>query len=517
MDSWCGKILRAVFILPLMAGNYRRRRSGSWYYDCTISSRVLFLIVLSIVTVFTASRGIYTHTQIRLGFVLILLSIIMISAVIGFCIIGYLVNKHGLRSVVAARRDTRTPKLQVVFIWMFGLASVCYCTFVMCKQIECSINSSGGLFWNILLTFNILLVVCLFLQMIVITYFLPYELKPTNLVNFTMYMLLIANVSMLLYVFLISNTFGFIWDKVHHHNVTSCLVNNSTISLLLSKSRPILKPTFTEFCLLSCTILLEIWSPTKVHLPSEETSDIEINDMHESERSPLLTAVPVEHRSRNEGRRTACQLVTQILSIVLGLAFTVCYVAIAMGIGNTDNIQYVAQIYELTLKILMMLSIFVGFFCLVNYCTPDNSSQALKSREYVYLLSAFGLFMLHIGKGIGGDVSPNTTSYTLLFYTSILSLFQDYLQVVFLLHANRCKKSDPRSNIDLLESVLILTMISNFILWLNDSFLISEFQNTRILQNEPWDLMYEYLLPIAVFYRYTSFLEYYAIFGQYNT
>ncbi|OWF38810.1 uncharacterized protein LOC110465890 [Mizuhopecten yessoensis] len=520
MDSWCGKLLTSILLLPFIAGNYRRRQNGSGYYDCIISSRVLFLVVLSIVIVFTASKKIPSHSEIRLGFVLILLSLLMIFAVIGFCVQGYLVHKHGLQYIVAARRNASTPKLQVVFLWLFGLASAFYCAFFVSKQIECSKNTAGGYLWNILFYFNIILLLCLFSQMFVITYFSPYELKQTHLVNYSMSLLLVANVCMFVYVTLVGETILFVIDRNPDSDIANCLENNSTISVLLEKSNPILKPNFTEFCLLSCTILLEIWSPMKeVQLLDEETSYLEIGGIEHTERLPLLSNFTAsEHRrSGNEGKRTACQLITLVFSITAGLGLIVCYVVMAMDIGNIDYMRNVAEIYELALKVIIVLAVFIGFFCLVSYCTPDTSPEDLKPSEYVYLLSAFGLFMMHICEGIGGDMSFNNA----FMATSILSIVQNYLQVVFLLHANRCKKSDPRLKIHLLESILIFIMICNFIFWFNNSFLLSEFSITRMLEHDnfPTELssvVYNVLLPVSVFFRFTSFLEYYATFEKYN-
>ncbi|XP_060079136.1 uncharacterized protein LOC132558568 [Ylistrum balloti] len=520
MDSWCGKLLTSVVVLPFMAGNCRTRRNGSRYYDCLISSRVLFLVVFAIVIVFTASKRIPSHTQIRLGFVLLLLTLLMITAMTCIFVLGYLVNKHGLQSIVAAKRNTSTPKLQVIFLWMFGLATVFYCGFLLAKQIECSIYISGGYFWNIVLFFNTLLIICLFIQMIFITYFSPYELEPTDLVNCTMSMLLAGNVSIFVYVNIMGNTLSTIIDIDPDNDIARCLKNNSTMILLLEKSSSILRPNFTEFVLLSCTILLEIWSPTKVQHPNGEVPYIEISDINDSERSSLLSSETTTEHSRNEGRRTACQLITLIISIALGLGQVVCYVVMAMDIGDVNSMRYVSEVYELVLKAMIVLAIFIGFFCLVQYCSPDRSSQGLKTWEHVYLLSAFGLFMMHICECIGGDVSSDISA-KMLMSTSIISIFQDYLQVVFLLHANRCKKCDPRSNINLLESVLIFTMISNFMFWFNDSFLITEFPVNRILEHDDFskdllNVVYEIFLPVSVFFRFTSFLEYYATFGKYN-
>lgn len=182
MDSLCGKLLTATVILPLSAGNYRRRPNGYQYYDCFISSRVLILIFCALVIGFTISRGLPKHAEIRLALTVGILLVLLISAIMIFFFLGCQVKRHGLESVVAAERKTNSWKLQVVFLWIFGLSSGLYCTLFVAKQIEC-LNTGGGLYWNILLIFNIVLIISIFLDIIFMSYFSPYKLKHRTSIN----------------------------------------------------------------------------------------------------------------------------------------------------------------------------------------------------------------------------------------------------------------------------------------------------------------------------------------------
>ncbi|XP_021368544.1 uncharacterized protein LOC110460133 [Mizuhopecten yessoensis] len=549
MESLCVKLLKSIFILPFCAGNLRRRRNGLWNYDCTISSRVLFLIIVAVVIVFTASREIQTHVEVRLGFVLLLLTVIMLSTICGMCHLGWLVQKDGLLSIVSAKRDTRTPKLQVVFLWVFGIGSGLYCALFVGKQIECSVLTNGGFYWHALFYFNILLTISIFTDLIFLSYFSPFELKQTTSVNFAMFITLTANVTVILYIYLLDGTLLFVKIIDPDVQLISCIDNNSTMTILLDKSRRFLAPTFVEFALLSTTLLLDIWSLTQVYHPDSGSTSIEINDRDNSEQTTfiqsadnqdseqicLLSSVTCTnddpnqayrqhaaiepYHSENGDRRKVSQIVTLVGSLTAGLGLVVCYTAQAMAMENIKNIRYATEIYELTLAVVMVLVIFVGFFCLTYYCTPDRSAKHLRPSDYVYLLSAFGVIMLHFYEALGGDVSSDSAG-SIILYRSIISLFQDYLQVVFLLQANRCKKS--RSSVDLLESVLIFTMIINIIFWFNNSFLLAEFPSTSILENDHFSkellgLVYKVLIPVAIFFRFTSFLEFYATFEKYRS
>ncbi|OWF55352.1 hypothetical protein KP79_PYT16642 [Mizuhopecten yessoensis] len=516
-------MITSVFILPFTAGNYRRRQNGFWYYDCSISFRVLFLGFLAIIVVFSATNTIYDGANVRLGVVLLLLSVLILGGVSVCLILVCLAQLRGLQCIVATRRHTHTTKLQVCFLWIFGLASILFSTLLVGKLIECSGNGTAGLYWNSIICFNCLLVVCFISEIIFITYFSEFKLKHSTLANYSMLLLLASNTCVQLYVSIIGDHPLATFIEINKENATNwCLERNSTMTALIEKSRSILTPTFMEFFLLSSTMILDIWSPSNENSHENETRHSEINGIQDSERTSLLphTSAIEPDYSGNGSRRMLCQMITIVVSLMTGFGMVIFYVAMAMNVGNIQTLHFLAEFYELILKVLMTIATFLGFFCLVTYCTPDRSPKRFKSRENVYLLSVFGLMMLHICKVIQGDVTSYLDSKILL-YTNIISIFQDYLQVVLLLHANQCKKSDPRSRIVLLESVLLFIMINNFVLWINDTFLLSQYPITRVMAQERFStgllrLGYTVLLPVSVFYRFTSFLQYYATFRDYT-
>ncbi|XP_060067878.1 uncharacterized protein LOC132548070 [Ylistrum balloti] len=565
MDSTCGKLFMSIIVLPFAAGHVRRRRNGQQYHDCSISSRVLLMIIATTVLVFTSSPNILTHAGIRRGMVMFLLTVIMVCTMLGILSLAFSVQRHGLLSVVAARRNTSTMKLQMIFLWVFGLASGFYCAFFLAKQLECFSKTNGDLFWNILFCFNVTLILSIFVEMVFLSYFSHFQLRQTTSVNCVMFLALTANISVILYIYFVRDTFELIKKISADNNLVACIERNSTIIVLLHKSSLFLGPAFAEYALLSITILLEIWSPIQSTHSESESRDNDPGDSEhttmvnetnqvDSERLPLIPSsddtqpgsgqaeigtyqpdndgrrkMPYQscspmseievNQQANSSRQKVSHIFTLAGSLITGLGLVICYITQAMDIGNLDKIRYATEMYELALTVIMTLVLFIGFFCLINDCVPDKTAKPLRPCDYVYLLSAFGVFMFHFYEILGGDILPDSAT-SIFFYKSILSLFQDYLQVVFLLQANRCQKG--RSKVDLLESVLIFTMIMNVVFWFTYSFLIAEFPSTRILENahfskELLDQVYGFLLSVAVFFRFTSFLEYYATFGKYNS
>ncbi|XP_069134883.1 uncharacterized protein [Argopecten irradians] len=502
-----------------------------------------------------------------------------------------------------------------------------------------------------------------------------------------MFLLLTANILVMLYIYFMKRTFFYMRDMEPRDEVISCIFNNSTLTILMLKSHQLVGPTFVEYTLLSITIFLEIWSPTQVEHSDDTSRQIEvdgfytgshdrhvedrlslerqiddadggsrdihveddrlsrvrqiddadggsrdihvgddrlsrerqiydadggsrethveddrlscdiqiddadggsrdiyvedarlsrdihidaangrsrdrrIHDQHETEQTlsvdnvcernhgrqiqhdddngfsergrpvncnhqdseliPLLHSIDGLDRSVSRSRRRwkVSHIATLAISLTAGLGLIICYIAQAMDIGNLEQLHSVTELYELTIIVIMVSVQLVGFFCLSHHCVPKKSVKPLRPRDYVYLLSAFGLITFHFYETLGGDTSSGSSSGILL-YKSIISILQDYLQVVFLLQANRCQKSRP--SVPLLESVLICTMIMNVIAWFNNSFLMSEFPSTRDLEHSGFPkhvlhFIYDVLLPVAVFFRFTSFLEYYATFEEYNS
>ncbi|XP_069107876.1 uncharacterized protein [Argopecten irradians] len=520
MDSWCCKLFTSIIILPFTAGNYRTRRNGSRYYDCAISFRVLFLCCLAVVAVFSATKDVHAGADARLGVVLLILSLLITGGIVVCLVLVCLAQTRGLHSLVTARSPTSTSRLQVGFLWIFGLGASLFAAFLMAKMVECSLHVIGDLYWNTIICFNAALIVCFLSELIFITYFSTFKLKHSTFVNYSILTVLASNICMQLYVSIIGDSFETFIKINHDLDSSECLSNNSTLSAMIQKSRSMLAPMFTEFVLLSSTVIVEIWSPSSNRSNNEHIHS-DMNNFDESERTGLLP-----YRSTNSGlyaenERKLYRLLTCIASLITGFGLVIVYVAISMNIGNVQAIQFIAEMYELVLKLLMTVVNFVGFYCLVNYCTPDSSPKPLTGRENVYLMSLLGLVMLHIGKVIKGNISTSHMS-DVLFYTNIISIFQDYLQVVLLLHANRCNKSDPRSALRLFESVLLFTMIINFTLWINDTFLIAQYPITRVLEKGEFShgvlkLGSSILLPVSVFYRFTSFLEYFSTFKKYSS
>lgn len=523
MATVCRDLSISILSLPFTAGTYRQRRNGSWYYDGTVSLPVLFLVLLSVVVVLTASSMLQTGADVRIGLVLLLLAILMVCGIVGCIILGYITKTRGLQTVVTARRLASLSKLQVAFIWIFGFFTGIFCILNLGQQVECHLFSltlsDNGFYWGARFCYNVVLVLFVFTEILFFSYFSRFKLKRTVSVYYLMYVLLAANGLLMSHYFVMDHDFfpvNLTDVSLNESMLIEDCLQNGTMSKLIMNSVTILLPGFTEFGLLSLTIILEIWSP---RMSSSPTCNVEMRDVCfdlESEETPLLpTLTPVAEMSSSgihRSNRTLGHFVSYLLSVISGLCLILGYTSMALKHDeDVEQIRLVVETYELALKAAMILANLVGFFCLVHYCKPEVPYAPLKTKDYVYLLSAFGVIMVHICEAIVGDVI-SVLSVDPLLWTSICSVFQDYLQVVFLLHASRCQSSVPGSSVVLLDSALTFTMVINFSFWFNDSFLLSMHPNTRItLAFKFW---YKVLLPISVFFRFSSFLKCFIVYKK---
>jgi len=100
---------------------------------------------------------------------------------------------------------------------------------------------------------------------------------------------------------------------------------------------------------------------------------------------------------------------------------------------------------------------------------------------------------------------------------NITTVYQDYLQVTFLLHADRCSRKPNEMYKNYIKWICLLLVVLNFLCWLNDSFFLYQFPTLRLQEAIYDSLVLDYriiadiLMPISVYYRFVCTLAFYAI------
>ncbi|XP_021364736.1 uncharacterized protein LOC110457697 [Mizuhopecten yessoensis] len=537
MGNTCSEVLTSVVVLPITAGNYRRRQNGSRYYDGTLSSIVFFLIFLAVISILTFSKDIDIGRHRRLGFVLVLLAVIMIFGMVACAVLGCFIRIYGLDSVVLRRQERSVTKLQLIFLWIFGIVSGLFPAFHAGQQFQCHvfspyINGEAGFFWDSRVVFNVIMMFYLLTEMVFVTYFVQFQLKHSTTARYVLFTLACANISEWLHSIIIDDfSENILYNYFGNKSDIPACMQNETIGMLLDKSKPILGPCLLEFCLLSTTMLFEMWSPNTLQTSSAETFSGDdsrtyqdnVESLNETELSQLLGNTTTYHEtsvSRNVITRTVYHLVVLVLSIVITIGNVIGYVLWVMHPGSSQ-MRLAMEQFSLAEYATTIGAIFIGFYCLVHYCTPDREPKPLKVREYVYLSSAFALIMMAVSEILTGNLLSDSTS-ELTMTSHILGIVQVYLQVVFLLHANRCQKSNPHLHIHVLDCVLIFLTVININYWIVDSFINTSFPDIRnveqdVLGSTLWNLHHRILLPAGVFFRFSSVLELFTTLKVYST
>ncbi|XP_021377674.1 uncharacterized protein LOC110465873 [Mizuhopecten yessoensis] len=368
MGNSCSELITSVVVLPITAGNYRRRQNGSRYYDGTLSSLVFFLIFLATVIILTFSKDIDIGQDKRLAIVFILLAVIMVLGMFACAIVGCFIKTYGLGRVVLRRQERSVTKLQLIFLWIFGIGSGWLSAFLAGQQFQCDILSQkidggGDVFWYSRGIFNVILTIILFIQITFINYFVQFQMKCSTSVRYSLFILVGANVSVWLHSIITDNeSFPENIPGKHFRNnskILACL-RNETIGFLLDISNPILDPCLLEFCLLSTMLLFEMWSPNTLQTSSEGTfsrddsrtyrDNVESNyTLNDTERNPLLGNAnqnPENSLSRHGVTRTVYHLIVLVLSIVVTIGNVICYVVWVMH-PNSGQIRLVIEQFGL--------------------------------------------------------------------------------------------------------------------------------------------------------------------------
>ncbi|XP_069127215.1 uncharacterized protein [Argopecten irradians] len=528
LRSICSDLITAFVIIPVMAGNYRKQKNGHWSTDGIISFIVFLLVFLGVVGILTFSKEIDVEKDKRLAVVFVLLSTIQVIGVLACIVLCVLLSKRGLSYIVLQRQEESVVKLQLVFLWIFGIGAGLFSAFLVGQQIQCkvfgtSIDEDGRFFWDCRGIFNVITIISLLTEMVFISYFSQFEMKRCICIRYVIAILTSANISIWLHTIIIDNEpfpesilekhFG------NHSNKSTCLQNDS-IGSLINDSKQILGTCFLEFFLLSITILFEMWSKFKADCLPAYQDVVELNSSSTDEETPLL----VDHRMDNQSRtgRTVYQLLALISSIGIGIAKIVGTIVWVRHQGQ--EMRSVMKTFDIIFNSVILIVNLIGFYCLAHYYKPDRKTKSLKISEYVYLSSAFGIIMLHFCDILTGllssihhDVQDATSRLTLIAYA--IALIQDYFQVVFLLQTKRCIKANPHSSIHLLDCVLLFLMVTNICQWMEDSFILSSYYGIRqvekdVLGSVLWGVYHNILLPVSVFFRFSSALELYTTFKE---
>lgn len=516
-----------MVVLPMTAGapspDNRRHR----YHDGTTSTFVMLLFVLSFI--FVLLEALTIEDFFRDDLVLLLEGCIVTCGVVA-CVGSYIVS-HARGIHVVAEEIQKPTRMKEVFLWLFGIPSMVYCGTKVVTLIHCnSVHTSSG-FTKAELFYYVITVVFILVEMVYISYLSAFQFKPSLLSNVTLLCIVTGNPSVWL---------QYLLNDVDQHrinttdygnnltNIENCVVNSTTAEF--SKTiYPFISPVFLEYLLLTTTIVRDILSPSpketfrEINTYDRSLQLVPTEDENDSE-SVFINAAEPRHQystfsgQNNHQTRNTWPLLFYIVLIVYLIDGAIAFVGFLLQViylPGDFRIHRMIGVSEVFLKVLMLGLILFGFNRLYYETQTDVIYRPLLYGECIFLFTAFGNCIVHIISFLGSILLSN---YVQLLRNTI-TILQDYLQVTFVLHADRCVRPCNQQRTNYIKCVCYLLAATNFGCWLNDSFFLFQFKETHINESTFKSQMYEYKIisdiirPMAVYYRFLCGCAFYT-FGK---
>jgi len=164
-------------------------------------------------------------------------------------------------------------------------------------------------------------------------------------------------------------------------------------------------------------------------------------------------------------------LITYIIVVCLDVTGSIMQITDHSGVFDVNQMKLVCACF---IKLFMTTLLSYGFVRLNKDMFPKRPYESFKSDEYLFLFTSLGSIIQHIIELFGTMNSNNK----LRWVWNIIVVYQDYLQITFLLHANRCIKRHREEQNKYLKWVCMLLVATNFGCWLEDSFILLQFPVT---------------------------------------
>jgi len=182
--------------------------------------------------------------------------------------------------------------------------------------------------------------------------------------------------------------------------------------------------------------------------------------------------------------------------------------------------------YRCFYSVILITCCVVGMICCRRF---GHQRSKISFLEYLLLLATSGVLFQSVKRilafTVKWEASDSATKQGAMqflpvyFVTEFLDIFQTLLQIVFYYYVKDAKLHDGllnnRSSVTVLKNIITVMAMSNFALWIRDSFFLTEmstsvtpFSNYDI---EKWPVFDNVTIPIYIFFRFNSALLFWCI------
>ncbi|XP_061197137.1 uncharacterized protein LOC133205354 [Saccostrea echinata] len=403
--------------------------------------------------------------------------------------------------------------LRVVFLWLFGLGVILKSAVYIAIKIECFpiVSDDFMMYLSVLSTF--MFICFIILQMGTITYFRNYHFKKSTQINFVIVFLSLANFAVWLNS-VVSSLNGIYAtnpnETVHmktFKNESECFFSSKIQKDLALKLLPFLLPTQMEFFILASSFVLSFW-----HSSTEQEcwiTEIDLEETGTDESQELLPLLP-----RNTENR-ATNVAVIMISVILNLPTFLTWLLLSFVYpDNNKGLRNSYEICNCVNSIAIIIIVYIAFDHLSKTYSTSQYQRSLTTSETILVFSSAGV-VAYSTYGLLFALQGNIEEHLALFLRNFIEIIETFLQTSLLIQCQRYILSWQRSS--LLSSLALILTITNLINW----FLYSIYQNVpaegqeKIVGNRRnWAYVQTILVPLLIFYRFTSAMNSYSLYHQ---
>lgn len=509
--SWLHGIVKKI-LLPFSSGTSPTAQPGESNMNEEISPTLTFA---HLVSCFCIVLGIYSGKQttddtaraIVWGLVMGLVSCGVIALVV-------LIFSNSV--VIPQSENTETKdysmNLRIIFLWLFGLAVILQSAVNFAIDLECVQKFPEENIIYIGFLSSSVLVLFIILQMGAITYFRNHYFNKSVQINFAVVFISLANFG-LWFNSVVSNlndtytTNPNISHMIIFKNATSCYFDSKIQHALNSKLTPFLLPTRMEFFILASSFFISFWhsSSKQQNCHSRVISEELIHGV--CDETTALLPRSTENR--------ASHVFAIMISIFLSLPTFLTWLLLSFVYkDDSDHLNTAYEICHCFNSLAIIVIVYITFDNLSRRYIIRENHRPLTTSETILVFSSAGV-VAYSTYGLLFALQSQVSEHMAALFRNIFWILETFLQTSLLIQCQRYVLSEKRSK--LLSSFALVITITNLINW----FLYSVYQNgptegrELIVGNKRnWAYVKTILVPLLIFYRFTSAMNSYSLYNQ---
>jgi len=240
---------------------------------------------------------------------------------------------------------------------------------------------------------------------------------------------------------------------------------------------------------------------------------------------------------RNENPNTAyltpdyamsrCSKIFILISFIINIVYAVLTILVLVGDKLNDPgfasqlqaFENAFTIYSVAYFVFLILCCAFGILSCRNFRRPHSHTSFL---GYLLLLTTSGVLLQSMKRIIACISFTDTPMLAWYLANESLDICQSLLQIVFYYFAkdvhlqpfSNAGQADSASSVAVFHAVLIVTSVSNFVIWISDSFLFPEILPSvtpSYYVIEQWPVFDNAVTPMTIFFRFNSALLFWCI------